>query len=677
MFHAEGWENAAPRKLSLARASAPPRACFRAVIDQNNSRSPVTLMKRSLPFLLPAFLLFAGSLRAEPTANELFSSSIRKLAAVFDAKAADRTTLRTTIEVLAGEALPKELQHAKLDVAISAPDRLRIGTLIDKERIEAGRIGQELWVWAPGKRFGVRAVQNVPRFAGDPSTIDQTALAPLELPLDPLLLEMLPRLFETEYRERATIDGESCRVVVATPLPRARELLSLPAMTLTLWLRDRDALPAKIAYRGDSAASVEIGLKGLRLEKRGSAKEWQIPSAKGAKIERVALSHLANFFQSAIALLDSKAPKLGPATGARSVLASHGAGRLELHDETRVLFLKGTPEEMGEQHGKLMKKQVNDLVRRVLYGVGIGSSFAKGRWFFGEIESCTARIGKFIDPRYLREMDALAAASGQASQEIRLANFFPELFHCSGFALTGDATTGGRIFHGRILDYMKGIGLERNAVVTVHQPDEGHAWVNIGYAGFVGTVTAMNEKQISIGEMGGRGEGNWDGKPMAQLLREIMEKAATLDEAVAIMRQGPRTCEYYYVIADGKSKQAVGIKATPDIFEVVKPGEAHPQLETPIPHTVLLSAGDRYQELARRVQAGFGKFDAESARQLMTRPVSMSSNIHSVLFAPDTLDFWVANADAENVASHARYTKYNLTDLLRPPPAVSAAPPSR
>ena len=32
---------------------------------------------------------------------------------------------------------------------------------------------------------------------------------------------------------------------------------------------------------------------------------------------------------------------------------------------------------------------------------------------------------------------------------------------------------------------MKGIGLERNAVVTVHQPDEGHAWVNIGYAGFV------------------------------------------------------------------------------------------------------------------------------------------------------------------------------------------------
>jgi hypothetical protein len=64
-------------------------------------------------------------------------------------------------------------------------------------------------------------------------------------------------------------------------------------------------------------------------------------------------------------------------------------------------------------------------------------------------------------------------------EEMRLANFFPELFHCSGFAVMGDATQGGRIFHGRILDYMKGIGLEGNAVVTVNQPDQGHAWVNL------------------------------------------------------------------------------------------------------------------------------------------------------------------------------------------------------
>jgi len=57
----------------------------------------------------------------------------------------------------------------------------------------------------------------------------------------------------------------------------------------------------------------------------------------------------------------------------------------------------------------------------------------------------------------------------------------------------------------------------------------------------------------------------------------------------------------------------------------------------------------------------------------MKRPVCMNSNIHSVLFEPDTLDFWVANADSKNVASDARYTHYNLAELLKPQPAVTAS----
>jgi hypothetical protein len=402
--------------------------------------------------------------------------------------------------------------------------------------------------------------------------------------------------------------------------------------------------------------------------KRGdpwSAERWKLVAAPGETIETVALSHVSRFIPAALSLLNQQIPTLGPARGERRVVATEGTGRLELIDDTKVLILKGSPEEMGRQHGVLMKKEVRNLVDRILYGVGVGSSFEKGRWFVGEIEQAQARLMPFIDPRYLREMDAMALAAGLEREEIRLANFFPELFHCSGFALMGEATVGGRMYHGRILDYMKGVGLEPNAVVIVHQPDEGNAWVNVGYAGFVGSVTAMNAKHISIGEMGGRGEGNWDGKPMAQLMREVMEKASTLEEAVEIMRRGPRTCEYYYVIADGNVKRAVGIAATPTTFEVIEPGQSHPRLPHPVKDTVLMSAGDRYEKLAERVKEGYGKFDADSARKLMERPVAMKSNIHSVLFAPDTLEFWVANADAKNVASHTRYTHYDLKELLK------------
>ncbi len=83
-----------------------------------------------------------------------------------------------------------------------------------------------------------------------------------------------------------------------------------------------------------------------------------------------------------------------------------------------------------------------------------------------------------------------------------------------------------------------------------------------------------------------------------------------------------------------------------------------------MPDTVLLSAGSRYENLVSRVKAGFGRFEADSARALMDPPVCMNSNIHSALFAPDTLDFWVANADSRNVASMTRYTHYNLAELL-------------
>ncbi len=110
--------------------------------------------------------------------------------------------------------------------------------------------------------------------------------------------------------------------------------------------------------------------------------------------------------------------------------------------------------------------------------------------------------------------------------------------------------------------------------------------------------------------------------------------------------------------------RAVGIKAKPNIFETVGMGESHPELKHPVKDTVLLSAGDRYENLVKRVVEGYGKFTMESARALMEPPVCMTSNIHSVLFAPETLDLWVANADSQNVASKTRYTHYNLGELL-------------
>ncbi|MEQ1850676.1 MAG: C45 family peptidase [Chthoniobacteraceae bacterium] len=620
-----------------------------------------------------ATVVFGGAQVASLTPGQrLFARTLAELASVLDSDPQKSRALSTTLELLRADGVPGELRGMKLDLQVAAPDRIRISTTIRGEHIELGRDRQELWVWQPSKNFGVIGSPGVPKYAGNPASIDTTKLGALAPP--PFLIALvalLPRLSTVEQLADEEIEGTPCHVIRAEPLPSAKAALGIGRMTITIHARSADSFPMRIGVEDGKQLNVAVAVHSPRRDVALSEDNWRPGTGAEAKIERVALAHLSRFIDAGLGMLNKPSPQApGPADGKRRLVASSGAGRLEIHDGTRVLFLKGTPEETGRQHGELLGREIRDVVQRVLYGVGVGSSFEKGEWFFGTIERCQTRIGKFVDPRHLREMDAIAAAAGCDAEEIRLANFFPELFHCSGFALMGDSTKDGHIYHGRILDYMRGVGLEQNAVVIVTQPDTGHAWANVSYAGFTGSVTAMNDAKISIGEMGGRGEGSWDGKPMAQLVREVMEKAGTLDEAIEIMRRSPRTCEYYYVIADGKTKRAVGIKATPEIFEVVNPGEAHPQLDAPVKDTVLLSAGDRYVELVKRVKSGYGSFDASSSRDLMTRPVCMTSNIHSVLFAPDTLDFWVANADGTNPASHTRYTHYNLAELIASKPAL-------
>ena len=167
-------------------------------------------------------------------------------------------------------------------------------------------------------------------------------------------------------------------------------------------------------------------------------------------------------------------------------------------------------------------------------------TLASGEWFADRMAEIERRTLPYIPPRFLEECDALARAAGVSERDGRYANLFPERFHCSGVALRGQATVGGRVLHARVLDYMTEIGLQDGALVTVFMPEGHHRWMSLGYAGFIGTVTAMNERGLSIGEMGGRGEGQWDGTPMSLLLRDVMERAATVDEALAILRAARR-----------------------------------------------------------------------------------------------------------------------------------------
>lgn len=357
----------------------------------------------------------------------------------------------------------------------------------------------------------------------------------------------------------------------------------------------------------------------------------------------------------------------GQAIRAETV-ARCGDGWLERIDGYLVLHLKGTHYEMGYQHGALLRDHVRQNLHNLLEVRGdevlaeIGPLAIKPRQL---IETIVKVQRPYVPQKYLDEIRGLADGAEIKFEDARVCNFIPEMFHCSGFAVMNSATKDGMLYHGRVLDYAIDWGLQEHAVVIVGQPVGGIPFVNVSYAGFVGSVTGMNQRQVSIGEMGGGGLGHWEGVPMAFLVREVLETAGDLDEAISVFRDNRRTCQYFYVIADAKTNRAVGMEASWNRFELIRPGQQHSLLPDPITDTVLLSAGDRYRELVRRVKSRHGEIDAETAIRLMDRPVAMRSNLHNVLFEPKTTRFWVANASIDKKpAATQKYFAFQLTELL-------------
>jgi isopenicillin-N N-acyltransferase-like protein len=357
-------------------------------------------------------------------------------------------------------------------------------------------------------------------------------------------------------------------------------------------------------------------------------------------------------------------------------VARCGEGFLEEIDGYRVLHLKGNGYEMGYQHGVLMKEHIRANMD-YLFNV---KAKEKRLDFLGveidpkQIISIIVTIQRrYLPERFLDELRGLADGSECSLEDTLVANFIPELFHCSGFAVMNSATKDGTLYHGRVLDYSIDWQLQDHAVLIVAEPEGRIPFVNVTYGGFIGSVTGMNAEHVSVGEMGGGGRGHWTGTPMAFLVRRVLEEARTLDEAVAVFRDSRRTCEYYYVVADGDDNSAVGLAAHWNTFEVVRPGEAHPRLPDPTADTVLLSAGDRYKELARRVRSQAGSLDAASALHLMDCPVAMKSNLHNVLFEPRSTKLWVANASPDGQpAATQKYFAFQLSELLKREPDENA-----
>lgn len=382
------------------------------------------------------------------------------------------------------------------------------------------------------------------------------------------------------------------------------------------------------------------------------------------------------------------------------LVATHGHGALYRCGDQQVLVLRGSAVDMGRQHGHLLQKSVRVVTQGTLAWVARQGLSRAG------LQAIADELDPHVPERYKQELRGLAEGSGVPLQELILVHAMPSKFHCSGAAVANSMTRDGKLYHTRSLDYALDIGtqdrLQNHAVLIVRHPNDGIPNAVPAWAGFLGSVTGQNLKGISVGEMGSNSsDETYAGIPMIFLVREVLRRSDTLDEAVTIFQKGPRTCGFNFIVGSGRELKAVALEVTRNDCLVFGMGDAK---ENVAPHFALpdtvrrsnhfidkkLAATQRkhydparskerswelYHKISDYLVKHRGKLDAPlMVGQLRLYPPQMGC-LHQAVMAPTDNVIWVSQArdgrrypfpGAQNMAFHA----YDLKALLDDPKAL-------
>ena len=396
-----------------------------------------------------------------------------------------------------------------------------------------------------------------------------------------------------------------------------------------------------------------------------------------------------------------------------------GAGKLYQVGEHPVLVMEGTPEEMGYQHGKLLAPKIHHIIKegytpKALWNRGYSREYVMAQ---------SARMEKFFPEAVKEELRGLVRGLREAGYEqvtyedVQLGITQAEILHfppdgppaCSNFACWGKWTTDGRLLHGRNLDWNIEGDAQDDHVILVWRPKDGTPFMMVGWAGGIGSVSGMNSKGITMGEMTlPSPDATFDGLPLFLQMRLTLETAATLEEAVAFMEKCSRTTGWNFILGDGKipsgraletDAQYCTVFAPMDEKETAKTGHwgmedmvrrtNHPvgreqllrlgigmgeefgltitedtDIEMLLPLLTGQDSWKRYECLSREIEKQPGKVDIVQALQLLaTPPVYNKDTLHSMVFDPKNNTLYVANAgnNPPVTATDRPYTRIDLS----------------
>ena len=375
------------------------------------------------------------------------------------------------------------------------------------------------------------------------------------------------------------------------------------------------------------------------------------------------------------------------------------AGNLKWQEGIAVLKLRGNAYHVGYEEGRLLKENIregyDDIFRYFRKELIVPLA---GRIIINTLlDRAWKKMEPYISYREYSQLQGLSDGSGIPFRKIKRIHAMPEVYPtwCTNGAYWGDATQNQRLIAIRNLDWNRHIKVHEHAAVKKIEMPGQETYINIGYYGFTGLLSGLNEKGISVGQIGATSaDESMEGLAMPFLLKRVLQDSSSLDEAIAIYKRNPLTRGYNYIVADAIRKKAVAIEATQNylaIFRDYAPKESDisyalrvhnavfrgdTALDPTIRDVQIASKGKpdipgpekpagsayeiRYLKHGNLVKKHYGKINPEIAQQ-MALEIAPGSNIQSVVYAYP--EFFVANAKGDLRAAETDYVRFDLNEI--------------
>ncbi len=187
------------------------------------------------------------------------------------------------------------------------------------------------------------------------------------------------------------------------------------------------------------------------------------------------------------------------------------------------------------------------------------------------ISKYTSTDFDFVAPVYWRTLYFHAAHDiGHALQDLAMVG-------CTSFAAWGSHTPDGKMILGRNFDFYVNDEFAESKIIAFINPDQGYKHAIVTWPGFVGAVSGMNEKGLTITINAGKSSIPFKAKtPISLVTREILQYASNIEEAIEIAQKREVFVSEAIMVGSAVDKSAVLIEVSPkkmDVFRVESSAE--------------------------------------------------------------------------------------------------------